>query len=118
LQLKVAICRTAGYEIDLLLELAKSVFPIEVKAGETITPDFLRGLRAFARIYDRPPPNGGALVYAGDAEQSRHGTVVVPYTGLPALLEALAGCARSLRRLHTPPILPPHLEQRMRDLTQ
>jgi predicted AAA+ superfamily ATPase len=54
-----------GNEVDLLLELPGGVFPIEVKAGETVNPDFFRGLKAFARLYHRPPPNGGALLYGG-----------------------------------------------------
>jgi len=78
-----------GNEVDLLLELGAGVFPIEVKAGETISQDFLRGLRAFARLYDQPPPNGGAVVYAGDAAHTRHDTAILPYCGLPQLLGSL-----------------------------
>jgi len=80
-----------GNEVDLLLELGDGVYPIEIKAGETVNPDFFKGLRAFARLYDPPPPNGGALIYAGDAAQARHGTAVLPIDGLPALLHTLAG---------------------------
>jgi hypothetical protein len=80
-----------GNEIDLLLELGDGVYPIEIKAGETVNPDFFKGLRAFARLYDPPPPNGGALIYAGDAAQARHGTAVLPIAELPALLHTLAG---------------------------
>ncbi len=80
-----------GNEVDLLLELRDGVYPIEIKAGETVNPDFFKGLRAFARLYDPPPPNGGALIYAGDAAQARHGTAVLPIAELPALLHTLAG---------------------------
>ena len=80
-----------GNEIDLLIELANGVFPIEIKAGETVNPDFFRGLRAFARRYDPPPPNGGALVYGGTDYQERNGTLVLPPERLPDLLAPLAG---------------------------
>ena len=80
-----------GNEVDLLLELGNGVYPIEIKAGETVNPDFFRGLRAFSRLYDPPPPNGGALIYAGDAAQTRHGTAVLPITALPGLLHTVAG---------------------------
>ncbi len=78
-----------GNEIDLLIELGNGVFPIEIKAGETVNPDFFRGLRAFARLYREPPPNGGALVYGGQARQIRHEVSVIPIEALPNLLETL-----------------------------
>ena len=80
-----------GNEVDLLVELANGVFPIEIKAGETLNPDFFRGLRAFARLYDPPPPNGGALVYAGTEYQERSGAWVLPPERLPDLLTPLGG---------------------------
>jgi predicted AAA+ superfamily ATPase len=80
-----------GNEVDLLLELGNGVFPIEIKAGETVNPDYFKGLRAFARLYEPPPPNGGALIYAGDEAQTRHGTTVLAIAGLSALLGTLAG---------------------------
>ena len=80
-----------GNEIDLLLELANGVYPIEIKAGETINPDYFRGLRAFARLYDPPPPNGGGLVYGGAEPQTRNGTAVTPYTQIHGLIQAVAG---------------------------
>jgi predicted AAA+ superfamily ATPase len=79
-----------GNEIDLLLELANGVYPIEIKAGETINPDYFRGLRAFARLYDPPPPNGGGLVYGGDEQQTRNGTAVTPFTQIHGLIQAVA----------------------------
>ncbi|MCW5619955.1 MAG: ATP-binding protein [Burkholderiales bacterium] len=80
-----------GNEVDLLLEMGNGVYPIEVKAGETVNRDFFNGLKAYARLYDPPPPNGGALIYAGDAVQRRHDTEVLPIAELPRLLRALAG---------------------------
>lgn len=79
-----------GNELDLLLELGTGVYPIEVKAGETVAADAFRGLRAFARLYDAPPPNGGALVYAGEEEQLRSDGWVVPFRRIHELIAAVA----------------------------
>lgn len=80
-----------GNEIDLIVELGNGVFPIEVKSGETIDSDFFRGLRSFARQYREPPPNGGALVYGGQAAQQRETATVVPIGGIAGLLQSVAG---------------------------
>jgi predicted AAA+ superfamily ATPase len=79
-----------GNEVDVLLELGAGVYPIEVKAGETVNPDFFRGLRAFARLYDVPPPNGGAVVYGGDERRARREAWVVPYHRVHELVAAVA----------------------------
>lgn len=86
-----------GNEVDLLLELGDGIYPIEIKTGETVSSEFFKGLRAFARLYDPPPPNGGALIYAGDALQSRHGTAVLPFGDLPGLLHRVADRAPAVR---------------------
>ena len=80
-----------GNEIDLLLERHDGVFPVEIKAGETVNPDYFRGLRAFARLYERPPPNGGAIVYGGAHDQVRQETMVVPVARAHELFAAIAG---------------------------
>lgn len=67
-----------GNEIDLLIEVDGGVMPIEIKSGETLAPDFFRGLQAFARLYREPPPNAGILVYGGTQRLERLGTSVVP----------------------------------------
>jgi predicted AAA+ superfamily ATPase len=80
-----------GVEIDILVELGNGVFPIEVKSGETIGSDFFKGLRSFARQYHTPPRNGGALVYGGKSAQQRDAAFIVPISGIPTLLQAVAG---------------------------
>jgi predicted AAA+ superfamily ATPase len=79
-----------GNGLDLLLELGDGVYPIEIKAGETVGPDFFRGLRAFARMYEAPPPNGGAVVYGGDEERAGIDAWVVPFAGVHRLIAAVA----------------------------
>ena len=74
-----------GVEVDLLLELGHGVFPIEIKAGETIGSDYFRGLRHFAKLVPNPP-NGGGLVYAGESRQVRSGVTIVPAIDAAALI--------------------------------
>lgn len=80
-----------GNEVDLLVELHDGVFPIEIKAGETVNPDYFRGLRAFARQYAEPPPNGGAIVYGGTDQHVRSNTWILPPEKVSALLGPLTG---------------------------
>lgn len=53
-----------GNEVDLLIENGPDVVPIEIKAGATITGDWLKGLRGFAAKLPTPPKVRG-LVYGG-----------------------------------------------------
>lgn len=86
-----------GSEVDLLVERQDGVFPIEIKAGETINPDYFRGLRAFARLYAAPPPNGGAIVFGSNESQVRHDTMIVPIARIHELLQAVNGGGASTR---------------------
>lgn len=79
-----------GNEVDLLLERADGVFPVEIKAGETVNPDYFRGLHALARLYAAPPPNGGAVVYGGDETQTRDGARVVPVDAVHELMALIS----------------------------
>jgi uncharacterized protein len=80
-----------GNEVDIVLELGNGIYPIEIKAGETIGSDFFKGLRAFAGLYDTPPPNAGALIYGGRAVQQRNNAAVVPISGIHDLMRSVAG---------------------------
>jgi uncharacterized protein len=80
-----------GNEVDLIVERRDGVFPIEIKAGETINPDYFRGLRALARLYDAPLPNGGAIVLGGADTQIRHATTIIPATRMHELMRSISG---------------------------
>lgn len=79
-----------GNEIDVLIERADGIFPVEIKAALTVNPDYFRGLRALASLYDHPPPNGGAIVYGGGETQIRSGAMIVPPARVHELLAAVA----------------------------
>ncbi len=76
-----------GAEVDLLLEYAQGIYPIEIKSGSTVNPDYFKGLKHLARLVGQPP-NGGGLVYGGADAWSQAGTQVVGLNQLGALLEA------------------------------
>ena len=77
-----------GNEIDLLLVYGTDIFPIEIKAGMTITRDYFKGLNHFAKVFPDHIPKGGGLVYAGDQSQSRTNVMVVSYSNLNTILSA------------------------------
>ena len=84
-----------GNEVDLVLEIGPDVFPIEIKAGATITPDYFKGLRSFERAVP-PLKNGGTdgssitsgsgLVYGGTEKQRRGNTIIYPFYAIEEML--------------------------------
>ena len=54
-----------GREVDILYALAQYQLPIEVKAGETVTEDYFRGLQHFEKLFP-DVPYGKALIYGGE----------------------------------------------------
>ncbi|MFM9884919.1 MAG: hypothetical protein ACKVQT_18005 [Burkholderiales bacterium] len=74
----------------LVVERHDSVCPVESKAGETINPDYFRGLRALARLYEDPLPNGGAIVFGGADTQIWHETTIVPATRVHELMHSIS----------------------------
>lgn len=59
-----------GHEIDLLLEDGSKINAVEIKSGETINPDFFKGLEFFGKISNIPGENR-FLVYGGKKEYER-----------------------------------------------
>jgi hypothetical protein len=60
----------SGHEIDLLIEHASRLFPIEIKSSQTLKTDFFKTLEFFQKISETPPEQS-YLVYAGSENQSR-----------------------------------------------
>ena len=52
-----------GIEVDILLEGANRLIPVEVKSGQTFQPDYVRNLIKFNQFADNQE---GALIYDGD----------------------------------------------------
>jgi len=58
-----------GNEVDILYKIGGKLLPIEIKAGETISKDYFKGIRSFEKIIKNP--FGGIVAYAGNQTQTR-----------------------------------------------
>jgi predicted AAA+ superfamily ATPase len=65
-----------GLEVDLIVEDGDRLFPIEIKSGTAIRPEFLKNIEAFNRLRGA---EGGRCIYAGDEEYTLHGIEVVSW---------------------------------------
>jgi predicted AAA+ superfamily ATPase len=64
-----------GDEVDVLIEQGEKLMPIEIKSGQTFTPDFLKGLDKWAR-YAGDISMTPQLVYGGEENMTRSGVAV------------------------------------------
>ena len=74
-----------GNEVDLLLVNGSDIFPIEIKSGMTITRDYFKGLKHFAKLFPDRIPQGSGIVYGGDEAQQRTDVSIVPFAHLNEL---------------------------------
>ena len=63
-------------------------FPIEIKAGETITPDYFQSLKHFRKIMT-DLPWGAGLIYGGRERQLRSDTRIYPVYDLADMLNEI-----------------------------
>jgi uncharacterized protein len=80
-----------GAEVDLILEFANGIYPIEIKSGLTVNTDYFKGLRHLAKQFiqaSQALPNGGGLVYAGNECWQQLGTQIAGYQRTADLLGA------------------------------
>lgn len=67
-----------GHEIDLVVERGAAQILLEVKSGQTLTRDHLRGIR-YLRKLAGDPALAAALVYGGDRSERREDTQIIPW---------------------------------------
>ena len=67
-----------GHEIDLLIEKADLLYPVEIKSGHTLSPDMLDGLLWWMKLAGLPP-DAGTLIYGGDEAFTRNKVHVRPW---------------------------------------
>jgi hypothetical protein len=67
-----------GHEIDLLIEKANHLQPVEIKSGNTMSPDMLDGLFWWTKLAGLPP-EAGTLVYGGNEAFTRNKVPVRPW---------------------------------------
>jgi predicted AAA+ superfamily ATPase len=67
-----------GHEVDLLIEEANLLYPVEIKSGNTMSPDMLDGLLWWTNLAGLPP-DAATLVYGGDEAFKRKNVAVRPW---------------------------------------
>lgn len=67
-----------GHEVDLLIDDGSSLYPVEIKSGQTADDGLLGGLRWWRDLAGRPQ-QPATLVYGGGERQERRGISVRPW---------------------------------------
>ncbi len=78
-----------GREVDILYTLAQHHIPIEVKAGETITQDYFKGLDSFEKLFPELP-YGKALIYGGERFETFKNTSILSCKRIHEFLTTLS----------------------------
>jgi predicted AAA+ superfamily ATPase len=66
-----------GNEVDIIVDRGNELYPVEVKAGQTITSAYFKGIEFWNRLTGN---KGGTIIYAGKNRQKRSsGVDVVPW---------------------------------------
>lgn len=75
-----------GLEIDVLVDNGSRLFPIEIKSGATLHPEFLKALGVWRKLSNTPT---AALIYGGNEVQKRSdGTTMLPWFNLSQCADA------------------------------
>jgi hypothetical protein len=67
-----------GHEVDLLIEEANLLYPVEIKSGNTMSPDMLDGLLWWTNLAGLPP-DAATLIYGGDEAFKQKNVAVRPW---------------------------------------
>jgi len=71
-----------GNEMDLIIDNAGTLHPVEIKSGKTITPEFFKNFKFWQKISGT---EGGFVIYGGEQIQNRsNGLKIVPWNSLEA----------------------------------
>ena len=66
-----------GHEIDILIEKGNSLFPVEIKSGQTITNDFFKTVEYWKKL---SKTETGTVIYSGDSMQTGSNNIrVIPW---------------------------------------
>ena len=63
-----------GHEVDVLLEANGTLYPVEIKSGETITPDYFKAINYWNKISGNTT---GTIIYGGNQQQKRSNNIQV-----------------------------------------
>ncbi|MBC2744358.1 MAG: DUF4143 domain-containing protein, partial [Desulfosarcina sp.] len=70
-----------GHEIDLVIEEAGLLYPVEIKSAQTLSGDMLNGLRWWCDLSGQSL-DSATLVYGGEERYTRRGVAVRPWFGV------------------------------------
>lgn len=73
-----------GHEVDVLIEKADTLVPIEIKSGQTLNSDFFRGLAYWNRC-NESESEPSWLVYGGTGKHKRRSTIVLGWPSIGEL---------------------------------
>lgn len=57
--------------MDIIIDQGAKLIPVEIKSGQTITPDYFSGLQKWLEIAGLPASHPAWVVYAGQSIQKR-----------------------------------------------
>jgi len=77
-----------GHEVDCIIERGQDLFPIEIKAGETITQDYFEALQYWNALAKADPAKS-AVVYAGKEERIYKGIPVFGWSSIKELFQKI-----------------------------
>ena len=78
-----------GNEVDVIYNIGSNFLPIEIKAGETVVPDFFKGLYAVEKTIS-DFPFGKLIIYAGDHDETRQDIKITNVIDLPKILDKIS----------------------------
>jgi predicted AAA+ superfamily ATPase len=78
-----------GNEVDLIAQTPKGLTAIEIKAGQTVVPDFFRGIDYFEKIAGNHLTKK-YIIYGGQEEQYRSKAHILSYKNSYKILEDLS----------------------------
>ena len=67
-----------GLEIDLLIERENKLYPVEIKAGETIASDWLSPIKTWQK-WAQGNSGEATLIYGGYRRMTRSGAMMIPW---------------------------------------
>lgn len=76
-----------GHEIDVIIDQADRLYPIEIKSGKTITKAYFKNLKFWQKISGNTE---ATIIYGGDQVQHRsRGLDILPWFQLPDIMKVL-----------------------------
>jgi len=70
-----------GNEIDLVIQEAASLIPVEIKSAKTLNVDFCRGIKSFKKLLE-PEINKSFIIYNGEEKHTHQKITFLPWKEL------------------------------------